>query len=903
MADRSVVYRLIADTSQYKREMASAGQVTERAGSQMEGTGKKSALVSSEMAKAGAVAAGAFAGKVIMAAADFDQSMSNIQAATHETAENMDALREATLQAGADTVFSATEAASAVENLAKAGVSTSDILGGGLTGALDLAAAGELDVAQAAEIAATALTQFNLAGEDVPRVADLLAAGAGKAQGDVTDLAMALKQSGLVASQMGVSIEETTGTLAAFASAGLLGSDAGTSFRTMLLRLANPTKESAKLMDELGIVSYDAQGQFVGMAEIAGQLQAAFEGKTQAERDSAMATIFGSDAIRAASVLYEQGQEGVAGWTDEVNDAGYAAETAAIKMDNLRGDIEELMGSVETAMIASGEGSQGMLRTTVQLLTEITNIGGEMGPTIQDSMMPFGEVLNVGIYNLQRTREAIFGVGEASEEGLAAAVGFGSDLMSIYDRLYDRIVTAARGGASGVDGLTDSLAMAEWEAENLRSTMDRLNAVLDGRAEVRDYEAALDDFRDSVNETGLALTKNGRKFDINTEKGRQNQAMLDDIVSSALNVADNMAEADRQKFLTQSIRDIRTMAQDMGLPKGEVRALIALLEEADTTRADPKVKVHADTAAAERAKALVDSIKSKVVTITTSMIGGGQKKAGGGPIYGPGTGTSDSIPAYLSNGEYVIRASAVQKYGVNMFDSLNAMRYASGGAVPRRPSRGEGVYVPPGPDRLDAAIAALAAAVQDQTEMLSNAEAARDEVLGRMQSLADATAALFDTPLFQQASDPWAAGAAGGPLGNIAGDIAGLEQRQLLQDQLKALGMEGDALAALLSQGSNADIAGMIARGEVDQYADLYRRRAALQESVGASAGEMAYGRDLAKLTPAVEAITTELQSMQGQLERMEKRAEKRGADRVEQFAHVINTGASRNARQGVGKK
>ena len=285
------------------------------------------------------------------------------------------------------------------------------------------------------------------------------------------------------------------------------------------------------------------------------------------------------------------------------------------------------------------------------------------------------------------------------------------------------------------------------------------------------------------------------------------------------------------------------------------------------------------------------------------MIGGGQKKAGGGPIYGPGTGTSDSIPAYLSNGEYVIRTAAVQKYGVNMFDSLNAMRYASGGAVPRRPSRGEGVYVPPGPDRLDAAIAALAAAVQDQTEMLSNAEAARDEVLGRMQSLADATAALFNTPLFQQASDPWAAGAAGGPLGNIAGDIAGLEQRQLLQDQLKALGMEGDALAALLSQGSNADIAGMIARGEVDQYADLYRRRAALQESVGASAGEMAYGRDLAKLTPAVEAITTELQSMQGQLERMEKRAEKRGADWVEQFAHVINTGASRNARQGVGKK
>src|SRR5690606_33088374 len=143
------------------------------------------------------------------------------------------------LDAGQETVYSATEAAGAIEALAKAGVSTADILNGGLSGALNLAASDNIAVAEAAEIAASAMTQFGLAGEDVEHVADLLAAGAGKAQGGVADLGQALNQAGLVSSQFGLSIEEAVGTLTAFASAGMVGSDAGTSFRTMLLRLAN----------------------------------------------------------------------------------------------------------------------------------------------------------------------------------------------------------------------------------------------------------------------------------------------------------------------------------------------------------------------------------------------------------------------------------------------------------------------------------------------------------------------------------------------------------------------------------------------------------------------------------------------------------------------------------------
>ncbi|TDB81509.1 phage tail tape measure protein, partial [Micromonospora fluostatini] len=218
----------------------------------------------------GLLAAGGMAVKFGM---DFEKQMSSVQAATKASAGDLEQLRDAALQAGADTQYSATEAAQGIEELAKAGVETSAILSGGLKGALDLAAAGGLDVAEAAETAASAMTQFKLSGSDVPHIADLLAAAAGKAQGSVHDMGMALNQAGLVAAQTGLSIEETTGGLAAFASAGLTGSDAGTSFKQMLLMLQAPADSTAELMTDLGISLYDTSGNAKGLAQFAGELR------------------------------------------------------------------------------------------------------------------------------------------------------------------------------------------------------------------------------------------------------------------------------------------------------------------------------------------------------------------------------------------------------------------------------------------------------------------------------------------------------------------------------------------------------------------------------------------------------------------------------------------------------
>lgn len=375
MADRVVKVTLSAQVAEYQKGMLEAARVTRTAGTEAEKLTQKKQefeLLGRGMLVAGGVMA-AGVGLAVGKFMEFDQAMSNVIATGEDATDNQVALREAALEAGAATVFSATESANAIEEMAKAGLNATDILGGGLTGALDLAAAGGLGVARSAEVMSTTLQQFKLDGTDASHVADLLAAGAGKAMGDVEDMAQALNQAGLVANQFQVPVEETVGTLSAFASAGMLGSDAGTSLRTMLLRLANPTKENAQLMDALGINAYDASGKFIGMAGLAGELETAFAGMTEEQKQSNLAMIFGQDAIRGATILLNEGKTGIQEYTRMVDDQGYAAETAAKRLDNLKGDIEGLSGAVETGLIQMGESANGPGRFIVQLLTTMVD--------------------------------------------------------------------------------------------------------------------------------------------------------------------------------------------------------------------------------------------------------------------------------------------------------------------------------------------------------------------------------------------------------------------------------------------------------------------------------------------------------------------------------------------------
>ena len=481
MADRSVVYEFKGKFTNLTAGLAATGKQVGALGSELTALDKNGAK-----ARQGLTALGGTAGKIglvaaaglgaaALSAANFDQQMSNVAATGQEARDSMDALRQAAIQAGADTAFSAGEAAQGMEALLKAGVSVSDVLGGGLTGALDLAAAGELAVGDAAELAATAMTQFKLGGEDVSHVADLLAAGAGKAQGDVSDLGAALKQSGLIAAQTGLSIEETVGTLSAFASAGLIGSDAGTSFKTMLQSLTPNSEKAASAMEAMGFSAYDAQGNFKGMTTVAADLREGLSTMTVEQQNATLKTIFGSDAVRAAAVIYEQGADGIQSWIDKTNDAGYAAETAATRLDNLKGDFEALTGSLETLLITGGEGSQGFLRTATQNATSFVNVLNNLPDPAKNaasSLLAITAVTGGGLWfgakvvgSIADTRAALADLTAGSGKAATAMRGLVKATVALAaleaaGAVINSISDAAVGAAPGVDRLTSALISA-----------------------------------------------------------------------------------------------------------------------------------------------------------------------------------------------------------------------------------------------------------------------------------------------------------------------------------------------------------------------------------------------------------------------------------------------------------
>lgn len=478
MADRTVTVTLRASVADYTAKMNAAARVTQELANKVDVAKSRAAqgyaTIGRGMILTGGMVVAGF-GAAIKAAADFDQRMALVQTLSKSTAGQMSQLRDAALHVGQAYGYSANQVADAEAELVKAGVSVSDILGGALVGALTLAAAGQTNVAQATEIAATAMTQFGLTGRDIPHVADLLAAGADKALGSVGDLGYALDQAGPSAHLFGVSLEETVGTLAAFAQAGQIGERGGTEFNQMLIQLANPSHEAATLMQQLGIEAFDAGGKFVGMANFAGELQDKLGPLTQAQRTNAEAVIFGSRAIKAANILYVEGQAGIEAWTKKVNDAGFAELQAAGKLNSLTGDWQKFEAAVTEALIGAGEGSQGVLRTMVQDATGAVSAWNNLPTPIKavtkDIVLLGGAVtLTGGLVLVSISKWKAFNV--ALEDAGVGAISARSALMGIGKAgLVTGVVV---GIAYGFDKLANSVGRAAPTLDAAENSLIRL---------------------------------------------------------------------------------------------------------------------------------------------------------------------------------------------------------------------------------------------------------------------------------------------------------------------------------------------------------------------------------------------------------------------------------------------
>ncbi len=360
---------------QFKKDFGRLGQEVQDAGQQI---GMAFGAVS--LAIAGGLT------YAVKQAATFEQGLSNIKAVSGATSDEMEQLKKLALDMGANTKYSATEAAQGIEELVKAGVSMDEIVNGGLKGALSLATAGGLELAEAAEIASTALNSFRKDGLSVSQAADILAGGANASATSVQELKFGLSQVSAVASMVGLNFEDTTTALSVFAQNGLKGSDAGTSLKTMLMTLQPSTKEQITLAKELGIVTadgsnafYDAAGNIKSLDQIAGVLQTSLKGMTAAQQQSTLKTLFGADAVRAASILYKEGADGVNTMKSAMSKVT-AEEVAAEKMNNLNGAIEQLKGSFETLMISLGEVLVPALKSAAESLGGIVDGFNNLSP-------------------------------------------------------------------------------------------------------------------------------------------------------------------------------------------------------------------------------------------------------------------------------------------------------------------------------------------------------------------------------------------------------------------------------------------------------------------------------------------------------------------------------------------
>jgi len=331
------------------------------------------------------------------AAKDFEQSLANVKAAGGKQAEQqMEAIRQKALQLGADTSFSSIEAANAMEVLIKAGLSVNDVLNGAADAAVALAAAEGVTIPEAAEIAAVAMTAFNLKAEQMPAIANKISQAASSTKMDMNDFSYAMNQAGAVSKLVGLTFDDMTLAITAMGKSGIVGSDAGTSLKTMLMNLQPGTKQQSRLFDELGLTTdglgnkfFDANGKIKSMTDIAGVLEEALKGMTQQQKFSTLETLFGADAIRAAAIISEQGAQGMRNLTTEMESQLSVQDKAKIKQDTLNGAIEKMKGSIETAAIQVGTAFIPILRTLAEWIEKGADAFSKLSPGVQQAIMWF----------------------------------------------------------------------------------------------------------------------------------------------------------------------------------------------------------------------------------------------------------------------------------------------------------------------------------------------------------------------------------------------------------------------------------------------------------------------------------------------------------------------------------
>lgn len=539
-----------ADMEKAGASWAKAGGEIYNTGAKIEGAGQKMLGVTAVLGAGGAAA--------FSVAADFESSMSRVAGALDDPTANLEELRDLALRTGEDTIFSATEAGAAMEELAKGGLTAADIQGGALAATMDLAAAGGLDLATAANTVVQAMGAFGLSADQTGEAANALAGAAAASSADVADLTQGLSQASAQANSAGWSIQDTTAVLAGFADAGIKGSDAGTSLKTMLQRLAAPTDKAAKLIDELGINVRDQNGNMVDAASVADILSEKLGGLSSAEKDAAMQTIFGSDASRAALVMTNLGREGIEKYTAATNDQAAAQRMADSQMGESQAAIEEMNGAIETASIQVGDVLAPMVRDAAGAVGDAASSFSALDDETQQMAVGFGVAVAAAGPFLTVTGKIVKGAGN-----VVTGIGKAKQEVGVY---ADALTT------------TDASALKTYESNEKLARALKNNGAVKAAGSVEQYVKAVQD----ANKDTSAYERAVRKLSDEQKKGsKANEELVANLKAevvekrNAMNSSTGIVNGYRQEATAATASTAATKAHAVGLAAMTTAANVA----------------------------------------------------------------------------------------------------------------------------------------------------------------------------------------------------------------------------------------------------------------------------------------------------------------------------------------
>ena len=512
---------------------------------------------------------------VVEVGSSFEAGMSEVEAISGATGSELEALENKAKSLGSSTKFSATEAANAMTNMSLAGWSVNQTLSG-IDGVLQLAAASNMDLADASQIVTDNISTFNLEASQSTHLADMMAYAQANSSTTAAELGEAYKNCGANMNAAGQDIETTTSFLEALANNGLRSSEAGTSLAAIMRDLTSKMKDGKIAIGDTSVEVMDSNGNFRDMTDVLKDVENATDGMGDAQKQAALMSTFTSDSIKGLNMLLNTGADQVAGYEESLrNCSGAASDMADTMQDNLQGKLTELSSATEGLGIAAYEYISGPLQGGVELLTDIIS-------------------------------------------GLTDVITPQKDAM---EDMYDEVVQSSRKVADNVQAIDDQFTGTLDSVENVGALADRLEALnnVEDRTAVQKQEMAaiVDKLSQSIPELVGAYDSENDKLSVTNDEleklveNYRQTAIQQAVVAATQDLINQSLEAQVQ--LDKAQEQKKNIEDRMELLEKERELIVKLQEERQKASVDPSYQVDIDFPT-EKTKLYTEALEKGTIT-------------------------------------------------------------------------------------------------------------------------------------------------------------------------------------------------------------------------------------------------------------------------------------------------